>query len=122
MSYRDSAEELIMKYRAVFLAGAAAGYVLGTRAGQERYEQIKRLSRRVAENPTVQEAAGVLRAQAGELAETARQKVGDKVQTVSGKVQEKVPGIHRTGQSTPADLTDRPGHAARSGDEPADIT
>ncbi|MEV0407806.1 hypothetical protein [Actinoallomurus sp. NPDC050550] len=111
-----------MKYRAVFLAGAAAGYVLGTRAGQERYEQIKRLSRRVAENPTVQEAAGVLRAQAGELAGTARQKVGDKVQTVSGKVQEKVPGIHRTGQSTPADLTDRPGHAARSGDEPADIT
>ncbi|WP_433184180.1 hypothetical protein [Actinoallomurus sp. CA-150999] len=111
-----------MKYRAVFLAGAAAGYVLGTRAGQERYEQIKRLSRRVAENPTVQEAAGVLRAQAGELAETARQKVGDKVQTVSGKVQEKVPGIHRSGQSTPADLADRSGHAARSGDEPADIT
>ena len=111
-----------MKYRAVFLAGAAAGYVLGTRAGQERYEQIKRLSRRVAENPTVQEAAGVLRAQAGELAETARQKVGDKVQTVSGKVQEKVPGIHRTGESAPTDLTDRPGHAARSGDEPADIT
>src|SRR4051812_35810456 len=107
MSYGDSAEELIMKYRAVFLAGAAAGYVLGTRAGQERYEQIKRLSRRVAENPTVQEAAGVLRAQAGELAKPARQKVVHKGQTVSGKVQEKVPGTHRSGQSTPADLTDR---------------
>ncbi|GAA4625715.1 hypothetical protein GCM10023196_030970 [Actinoallomurus vinaceus] len=111
-----------MKYRAVFLVGAAAGYVLGTRAGQERYEQIKRLSRRVAENPTVQEAAGVLRAQAGDFAETARQKVGDKVQTVSGRVQEKVPGIRRTDQPAPADITDRTGHAARSGDEPADIT
>ena len=68
-----------MKYRFVFLAGAAIGYVLGTRAGQERYEQIKRLFRRFAESPTVQETAGVLRAQAGELAGTARQKVGEKV-------------------------------------------
>jgi hypothetical protein len=119
MSYGDSAEELTMKYRAVFLAGAATGYVLGTRAGKERYEQIKRLSRRVAENPTVQEAAGVLRAQAGEFAESARQRVGDKVQTVSGKVQEKVPGMRR---SAPTDLTDRPGHAAHSGGETADIT
>jgi hypothetical protein len=80
-----------MKYRFAFITGAAVGYVLGTRAGKERYEQIKRLSRRVAENPTVQEAAGVLRAQAGELAGTARQRVGDQMD----KVQEKVPGIRR---------------------------
>jgi hypothetical protein len=70
---------MAMKYRLVFLTGAAVGYVLGTHAGRERYEQIKRLSRRVAESPTVQETAGVLRAQAGELAGTARQKVGAKV-------------------------------------------
>jgi hypothetical protein len=121
MSYGDSAEELTMKYRAVFLAGAAAGYVLGTRAGKERYEQIKRLSRRVSENPTVQEAAGVLRAQAGEVAGTARQKVGDKVQTVSAKVQEKFPGIRRTDESAPTDLSDGHGPNARPGGEPADM-
>lgn len=108
-----------MKYRAVFLAGAAAGYVLGTRAGKERYEQMKRLSRRVAENPTVQEAAGVLRAQAGELAETARQKVGDGVQAVGGKVQERFPGAHRADRPGPAESVGRPGHL---GDTPADIT
>ena len=85
-----------MKYRFVFLTGAALGYVLGTHAGRERYEQIKRLSRRVAENPNVQEAAGVLRAQAGELVGTARQKVG---YTVS----EKVPGMRRFRQH--ADVT-----------------
>lgn len=68
-----------MKYRLGFLTGAAIGYVLGTRAGRDRYEQIMRLSRRVSENPTVQEAAGILRARAGEVAGTARQKVGDKV-------------------------------------------
>ena len=27
-----------------FVAGAAVGYVLGTRAGRARYDQIKRLS------------------------------------------------------------------------------
>ncbi len=83
-----------MKYRVVFLSGAAVGYVMGTHAGRERYEQIKRLSRRVAENPLVQETAGVLRAQAGDLAGTARQKVGDRVTA-------KVPGMNRR---QPADV------------------
>lgn len=83
-----------MKTRAAFLAGAALGYVLGTRAGRERYEQIKQLSRQVSENPRVQEAAGVLRAQAGELAENARQRVGD-------RVQEKMPGRRRAEQTEP---------------------
>lgn len=83
-----------MKTRAAFLAGATLGYVLGTRAGRERYEQIKQFSRQVAENPRVQEAAGVLRAQAGELAENARQKVGD-------RVQDKMPGRRRTEEAEP---------------------
>ncbi len=46
-----------------FIAGAAVGYVLGSRAGRERYEQIKRWSSRVADNPAVQAAAGLVRAQ-----------------------------------------------------------
>lgn len=46
-----------------FAAGAAVGYVLGSRAGRERYEQIKRWSRRVADNPAVQGVAGLVRAQ-----------------------------------------------------------
>lgn len=68
-----------MRYRATFFIGAAVGYVLGSRAGRERYEQIKRLSRRIAQNPTVQEAAGVLRAQAEELAGTARSTINDRL-------------------------------------------
>ena len=46
-----------------FLAGAATGYVLGSRAGRERYEQIVRWSHRVADNPAVQGLAGLVRAQ-----------------------------------------------------------
>ncbi|MCO5996372.1 YtxH domain-containing protein [Actinoallomurus rhizosphaericola] len=107
-----------MKHRAVFLAGAATGYVLGTRAGKERYEQIKRMSRRVAENPRVQEAAGVLRAQAGEIAESARSRFGGKVQTMS----EKVPGMRRGEPSATTGAADSTGQATPPGSTPADIT
>lgn len=40
------------------LVGFAAGYVLGSRAGRERYEQIKTGATRVAQNPKVQDAVG----------------------------------------------------------------
>ncbi|WP_196073143.1 hypothetical protein [Nakamurella alba] len=49
------------------LLGGAIGYVLGSRAGRERYEQIKRWSARAVDHPAVQGAAGVFRAKAGEL-------------------------------------------------------
>ena len=39
-----------------FLIGAAVGYVLGTKAGRERYEQIKQASKQFSENPTVHDA------------------------------------------------------------------
>lgn len=68
-----------MKHRATFLLGVAVGYVLGARAGRERYEQIRRLARQITQNPTVQEAAGVIRAQAEELAGTARDTLNDKL-------------------------------------------
>jgi hypothetical protein len=44
-----------------FVLGAATGYVLGARAGRERYEQIVRTYQRVTEHPAVQSAAGVAR-------------------------------------------------------------
>ena len=42
-----------------FLLGAAIGYVLGAKAGHERYEQLKRTYERVSDHPAVQGAAGV---------------------------------------------------------------
>ncbi|ADG87912.1 hypothetical protein TBS_01680 [Thermobispora bispora] len=61
-----------MRYRAMFAAGLAIGYVLGARAGRERYEQIKRLVQRIADNPTLQEAAGLVGAQASKAAGKAK--------------------------------------------------
>lgn len=45
-----------------FLLGAVTGYVLGSRAGRERYEQLTRTYRRVADHPGVQGAAGFAKA------------------------------------------------------------
>ena len=41
-----------------FSAGFAAGYVLGARAGQKRYEQIADLAEKIMDNPVVSRAAG----------------------------------------------------------------
>jgi hypothetical protein len=49
-----------------FLLGVAAGYVLGSRAGRQRYEQIMRTYRRAVDHPMVQGAAGIIRAKVGE--------------------------------------------------------
>ncbi|MGH3775249.1 MAG: hypothetical protein ACRDRR_05840 [Pseudonocardiaceae bacterium] len=49
-----------------FLLGGAIGYVLGSRAGRERYEQIERMCRQVLDHPTVQGVAGVASAKISE--------------------------------------------------------
>jgi len=42
--------------------GVIIGYVFGSKAGRERYDQIVRLGSRVADSPAVQGAAGFVRA------------------------------------------------------------
>jgi hypothetical protein len=61
------------------LVYAAAGYVLGARAGRERYDQIVSLGRRVAGSQTVQATAGVVQGQLDQLATRARQVVASKL-------------------------------------------
>jgi hypothetical protein len=60
------------------LAGVAIGYVLGTRAGRERYEQIKAGANRLAQNPKVQAAAdqakGAVGQQASAVVDAAKEK------------------------------------------------
>jgi hypothetical protein len=68
-----------MRAKWAFLAGLGVGYVLGSRAGRARYEQIAAAARRVKENPTVQEAAGLVQAQAGRLASTGKDVISDRL-------------------------------------------
>ena len=50
-----------------FAAGVTLGYVLGSRAGRPRYEQIVATSRRVADRPDVRFVAGVVSARVSNL-------------------------------------------------------
>ncbi|WP_258045900.1 hypothetical protein [Leifsonia shinshuensis] len=43
-----------MRGKILFVTGAAVGYVLGTRAGRKRYEQMKSAALKVWESPGVQ--------------------------------------------------------------------
>ena len=56
-----------MRGKLMFITGLAAGFVLGSRAGREKYEEIRANAKKVWDHPTVQEAAGVTQAQATKL-------------------------------------------------------
>ncbi|MFE5140208.1 YtxH domain-containing protein [Streptomyces fagopyri] len=73
-----------MRYRLTFVAGLAVGYVLGTRAGRERYEQLKKSARRLAQNPAVRNTAET-------AAQQGRQAAGKAYHAVSEKMGDHVP-------------------------------
>ncbi|MEV8213691.1 hypothetical protein [Leifsonia sp. NPDC077715] len=64
-----------MRGKILFVTGAAVGFVLGARAGRERYEQIKAAAVKVWESPTVQKqvhtAQDFVADKVGEFPETA---------------------------------------------------
>jgi hypothetical protein len=70
-----------MRGKLMFLGGLAAGFVLGTRAGREKYEELVQAARKVKESPTVQEAAGVVQEQASKLVSGSKEMVADKLST-----------------------------------------
>jgi hypothetical protein len=72
----------------------AAGYVLGARAGRERYEDIVRVSRRVAGSQTVQATAGVVQAQFDQLASHAKRVVTTRLTGASHASAHSVNGYH----------------------------
>ena len=67
----------------LWLAGGfVAGYVLGTRAGRQRYEQISETVRKVKEDPTVANALEVVQNQAGRIYASGRTAVNEKLGVV----------------------------------------
>lgn len=71
-----------MRYRVTFVAGLAIGYVLGARAGRDRYEQIAGAARRLRESPAFTRAAETIQEQAGDLAGAARQRATHRLRSV----------------------------------------
>ncbi|MGW6411433.1 YtxH domain-containing protein [Streptomyces vinaceus] len=73
-----------MRYKVTFVVGLALGYVLGTRAGRERYEQLKKSARGIAQNPAVRNAAE-------SAGHTGREYAGKAFAAVSDKVGDAMP-------------------------------
>ncbi len=69
----------------IFLLGFGVGYVLGARAGRERYDSIVRRLRAARERPEVQQAAGLVTAQAGGLVERVKGSVGSRLSAAAGE-------------------------------------
>ncbi|GAB2774231.1 YtxH domain-containing protein [Streptomyces sp. NPDC054796] len=91
-----------MRYRLTFVAGLAVGYVLGTRAGRERYEQLRKAAHRVAENPAVRNATESAAQTGREAASKAAGVVSEKVgHRLPDSVSDRVRSLR--GQRTPLD-------------------
>ncbi|CAG7606434.1 YtxH domain-containing protein [Leucobacter soli] len=58
-----------MKGKIAFVLGAAVGYVLGSRAGRERYEQIKRGAQQVWQTEPVQRGVSAVKEAVDERAD-----------------------------------------------------
>jgi hypothetical protein len=70
-----------MQGKIMFVLGAAAGYVFGTRTGRQGYERLKRQARDFWQNPRVQSTVST----AGDLAREKIPVVGEKVSDVAKK-------------------------------------
>lgn len=68
------------------LGAAGVGYVLGTKAGRERYEQISAGARKLWNNPKVQDAAG----KAGEAAKKQVPVIEEKTKQAAHKATDKL--------------------------------
>ncbi|MFC5906375.1 YtxH domain-containing protein [Streptacidiphilus monticola] len=81
--------------RLAFIAGLGIGYVLGTRAGRERYEQLARTARDLSQTQAVQSAAASAKQAAGTAANKVGQAVADKVgDRIPSSVADRIPYLN----------------------------
>jgi len=66
-----------MRYKAVFIAGAAVGFVAGSRAGRGAYDKMVGYGQQLAAHPKVQQATSTAQAKATEMAKSAAAKAPD---------------------------------------------
>ena len=78
-----------MRFKSGFLVGLSAGYVLGAKAGEERYQQIVDATSKLRENPGVQRLTGevnkTVNVSKDRVAETAAAKADQAKDAVASK-------------------------------------
>lgn len=97
-----------MRGKIVFVVGLATGYVLGTRAGRERYEQIKAGAEKVWNTPVVQSGVDKVQEFAGSRVDAVKADLSAKAHGALAALIGREP---RTSPST----TSAPGAAAKVG-------
>ena len=75
-----------MKGKITLLVGGAVGYVLGTRAGRQRYEQMKSQAQSLWKNPKVQAKATQAQDYAREKAPVVKEKAAEAAAAAKDKV------------------------------------
>jgi hypothetical protein len=83
-------------YRAVFLAGVAVGYIAGSRAGRERYDQIVKHARTVAQSPPVRRAGQAASDTAKGLYKSAAAKAADVSRSAASQAPKTAASVART--------------------------
>lgn len=102
-----------MRGKAIFVVGLATGYVLGTRAGRRRYEQIKNGAQRVWNTPVVQKGVGVAEDFASARVDQLKDIAGDAAKKALGSLLGKQP------YTEPSQSTSRPSSSKSVASKPA---
>ena len=93
-------------------AAAGAGYVLGAKAGKERYTQIEAKFREIAGMPAVQNATSAVKENAQPLLDSAKDTVNEKVASAKGDKSSDVVDLGASGSGAatrpPVSTTTRP--------------
>jgi hypothetical protein len=79
-----------MGIKAGLVIGFGAGYVLGSKAGRQRYEQIQSWWSKVSGSPTIQRAADSAKSFAGEAGRKGLEAVQGGVTKVTGSVRSRL--------------------------------
>ncbi|MCU1479559.1 MAG: hypothetical protein JWQ19_345 [Subtercola sp.] len=75
-----------MRGKLLFVVGLGAGYVLGTRAGRQRYEQIKAGADKVWSSQPVQAGVGQVQGFANQQVDKLSGKLADQIRKVLGSL------------------------------------
>jgi hypothetical protein len=109
-----------MRYRATFLAGLAAGFVVGTRAGREYYEQMKKAGRKVVESPAVQKTTHAAGDKATELSKAAGRKAAERMPKITETAKTSASKVRGQLDRIPGRHSDDTEQAAVNGSHPGD--
>jgi hypothetical protein len=102
----------------LLLAAVGVGYVLGARAGRQRYESIKSGFLKVKNNPTVQEKAGQVADVAKEQAPVVKDKIVGAAGVAAAKVKPNGSSDGLTDQLNPDSTVHQGASAYPQGDLP----